>query len=58
MIRVILELMQIEPAPREAPQQGKHDVYYEGNKKNELNDLKVYACGDADISRGWCRARS
>lgn len=50
--------MQIEPAPREAPQQGKHDVYYEGNKKNELNDLKVYACGDADISRGWCRARS
>ena len=35
--------MHIEPAPRNpTPPNTKHDVYYEGNKKNELNDLKKY----------------
>lgn len=42
---LILNLMHIEPVPRPAPvKQDKHDVYYEGNKKNELNDLKMYPC--------------
>ena len=36
--------------PRNAPP-SKHDVYFEGNKKNELNELRTYIYLYADTSK-------
>lgn len=33
--------MDLPPIPN-LQKTSKHDVYYEGNKKNELNELKAY----------------
>lgn len=41
--------MHFTPSPQS--NQSKHDVYYEGNKKNEMNDLKKYLKTNVDISK-------